>query len=79
MVSLAKKRGAQALLTGDIGYHQALEARTLGLFLIDGGHFSTERKALCIFADRLKGIVKERGWDLTVEFWPGETDPLKSV
>ncbi len=35
--------GADVLITGDIKYHEALEATQLGLAVIDPGHFATER------------------------------------
>ncbi len=34
---------ADVLVTGDIDYHEALFAESLGLALIDAGHFGTER------------------------------------
>lgn len=34
---------ADVLITGDIGYHDALDARALGIALIDAGHFTTEK------------------------------------
>jgi dinuclear metal center YbgI/SA1388 family protein len=37
---------ADVLITGDIGYHQALDATARGLALIDAGHFCTERLIL---------------------------------
>lgn len=39
---LARRQGAQALITGDLSYHQALEAADLGLTLVDLGHYETE-------------------------------------
>lgn len=39
---LAHSQGARVLITGDVSYHQALEAADLGLTLIDLGHFETE-------------------------------------
>jgi dinuclear metal center YbgI/SA1388 family protein len=40
--ALARRLGAQALITGDVSYHQALEAAELGLTVADLGHFETE-------------------------------------
>ena len=39
LASFAAKTGADVLITGDIGHHAALEAKTLGIALIDGGAF----------------------------------------
>lgn len=38
----ARYAGAQALLTGEVRHHHAVEASSLGMVLIDGGHFGTE-------------------------------------
>lgn len=35
--------GADAFVTGDIDYHDADEARFLGLHMVDAGHFGTEK------------------------------------
>lgn len=41
-VQQAKKAGADVLVTGDVSYHDALDARMLELALVDAGHFATE-------------------------------------
>ena len=38
-IAKAKEKGADLLITGDIGHHDALTARTLGINVIDAGHF----------------------------------------
>jgi dinuclear metal center YbgI/SA1388 family protein len=67
MVPVASQMHADLLVTGDVTHHQALEARNLGLALIDAGHFRTERAALKAFAGRLMSALKERHWDAEVE------------
>jgi dinuclear metal center YbgI/SA1388 family protein len=42
----ARMAGAQALLTGEVKHHIALEAQTLGMGLIEAGHYETERPIL---------------------------------
>lgn len=41
--SLMKTIKADCFLTGDIKYHDAMEAKTVGLSMIDIGHFESER------------------------------------
>ena len=41
--SLIKTIKADCFLTGDIKYHDAMEAKTIGLSMIDIGHFESER------------------------------------
>ncbi len=76
LVSLSFKRGADLLVTGDIGHHHALEAESLGIALIDAGHFHTEKKAFGVFAEHLRAMVTEWGWNVAIEVDEDETDPM---
>ncbi|MDI9484441.1 MAG: Nif3-like dinuclear metal center hexameric protein [Bacillota bacterium] len=42
-VQHAKAAGADVLVTGDVSYHDAVDALSLGLSVLDAGHFSTEQ------------------------------------
>lgn len=42
-VQQAKDAGADVLVTGDVSYHDAMDARSVGLAVLDAGHFATER------------------------------------
>ena len=77
MIPAASKKGADLLITGDVSHHEALEAKNLGLALIDGGHFHTEKAALRLFADRLKGKLIEQAWDIIVEVYKDEKGPIR--
>ena len=76
-IPMASKKGADLLITGDVTHHEALEAQNAGLALIDGGHFHTEKAALIPFADRLKGTLTEQDWDVTVEVYKDEKNPMR--
>lgn len=76
-VSTASKKGADLLITGDVRHHEALEAETLGLALIDAGHFHTEKAALGAFGDRLKDAFMKRNMDVVVEVYKDEVDPAR--
>lgn len=76
LISLARKKGADLLLTGDVGHHAALEARALGIALLDGGHFHTEKTAFYRFSGTLDAILKSKGWDVEVIVAPEEEDPV---
>lgn len=43
LVRDAYASGAEVLITGDVSYHDALDALELGLNVIDAGHFGTEQ------------------------------------
>jgi len=53
-VRQARTQGARVLITGDVSYHQALEAADLGLTLVDLGHFETEWPGVTRLARLLK-------------------------
>ena len=59
--ALARRLGAEALITGDVGYHQALEAEALGLTVVDLGHFETEWPGLRRLAERLAALLAGSG------------------
>jgi len=49
--------GAQAYVTGDLDYHDALLADSLGIVAIDAGHAATELPSLVPLARRLADLV----------------------
>jgi dinuclear metal center YbgI/SA1388 family protein len=77
LVATASKKGADLLITGDVGHHDALEAESRGLALIDGGHFYTEKEALALFARQLKGLMEKRGWRVEVVSHHDEKNPFQ--
>jgi len=54
--SLMKTIQADCFLTGDIKYHDAMEAKTLGLSMIDIGHFESERYFAEVLAKDLENL-----------------------
>jgi ribonuclease HI len=53
--------GAQVLITGDLKYHQALEAEASGLSLIDIPHDASEGLALSLWLPRLNQALAAHG------------------
>jgi dinuclear metal center YbgI/SA1388 family protein len=76
LIRNAFDKGADLLLTGDVGHHDALEAKTLGLAVIDGGHFLTEQLGLKKFTRFFQETIKEHDWDVDIVFLEDEVDPL---
>lgn len=64
--------GADAVVTGDLKYHTALDAREAGLCLIDAGHFGTERVVLPYLA----AVLSERFPETEVILFSQERDPF---
>jgi dinuclear metal center YbgI/SA1388 family protein len=56
-VQEAAASGADAYVTGDFDYHDALLAESLGLIAIDAGHAATELPSLAPLARRLAELV----------------------
>mgnify|MGYP002796852374 FL=1 len=56
MAETALQKGAQVLVTGDIGHHEGLDALDMGLCVIDAGHYGLEQ----IFIDDMEELLKER-------------------
>jgi dinuclear metal center YbgI/SA1388 family protein len=73
----ALRQGAQALLTGDVGHHDALACSGMGLAVIDAGHFHTEFTALQGFKEALTSRFKSLGWEVRVEIHEGEASPMR--
>jgi putative NIF3 family GTP cyclohydrolase 1 type 2 len=71
LIGKAERAGADVFVTGDLKYHQALEA---GVTVIDVGHFSLEERMLHIFAERLQDELTPRG--VTFKFFRG-LEPLR--
>ncbi|MDZ7697602.1 MAG: Nif3-like dinuclear metal center hexameric protein [Deltaproteobacteria bacterium] len=76
LVMCAHEVGADLLLTGDVGHHAALEAASLGLALLDGGHFRTEKAAFTLFAEKLAERCAAEGWSIEFSVYEDEADPM---
>ncbi len=55
-VAAALVKGADVLVTGDIGHHDGLDAVEQGLSVIDAGHYGTEY----IFIDDMKRFLEDK-------------------
>lgn len=55
----AIKAGAQVLITGDIDYHAGIDAAAQGLYIIDAGHFGTEKIFMDYMTEKLKKLLPQ--------------------
>jgi dinuclear metal center YbgI/SA1388 family protein len=62
----AVRLGCDLLITGDVKYHEAQDARMAGIHLIDAGHFETELPFVGQMASLLKSEIEEKGYDVRV-------------
>ncbi len=51
--------GADALVTGEIGYHKALDAEAVGLGMVEAGHFGTEAPIVPVLQQKLAAAFPE--------------------
>ncbi|MDY6796234.1 MAG: Nif3-like dinuclear metal center hexameric protein [Actinomycetota bacterium] len=56
LLPAAAEAGAEVMITGDVGYHKAVEAVIRGLAVIDAGHYHTERPVVA----HLAALLEER-------------------
>lgn len=59
MVGKAVSQGCDTLITSDVKYNQFLDAKALGLNLIDAGHYPTEQVVCPVLLERLQGAFPE--------------------
>ena len=63
----AAEKGCELFITGDVKYHEAQNARELGIALIDAGHFGTEKIFAANMAHHLKREIGSRAEVLVSE------------
>jgi dinuclear metal center YbgI/SA1388 family protein len=70
------QKGADVYITGDIDFHTAIKAQENKIWLIDTGHFHTEKQLITYWKEYLTKKAGEEGLDITVlAAW--EEDPFR--
>ncbi|SNX54931.1 Nif3-like dinuclear metal center hexameric protein [Thermoanaerobacterium sp. RBIITD] len=77
LISISSFKGADVLITGDIGYHDAIDATHLGLSIIDAGHFGTEKISVNFIAEYIIDEAQKMNIDLNVIISETQKDPFK--
>lgn len=76
--SLAK--GAQVLVTADVGHHDACDAWQDGLAIVDGTHAALEQPVCAVVAERLKRMLGlQTGGSVEIVASPIDVDPFSWV
>lgn len=76
-IKAAARAGAHCFVTGDVKFHEALEALALGLTLVDPGHFGSEALVRAGLVEYLKREAGRRGWRLEGLAATREEDPFR--
>jgi putative NIF3 family GTP cyclohydrolase 1 type 2 len=66
LVVQAIQAGADVFITGDVKYHEAQQATTQGLALIDAGHFATEYPVVAYLAKYLANCSERHEWNISI-------------
>lgn len=54
-IDFAVEKGADVLITGDIGHHEGMDANAKGLVILDAGHYGIEK----IFSEFIRDYLKD--------------------
>ncbi len=79
LLATAYRQGADLLVTGDVKYHDARIAESLGIALVDAGHFATEKIAVEGLTRQLHKIIEDKGFEIEVLPLSGERDPFEVI
>ena len=71
--------GADAYVSGDLGYHTARDAQQAGIALVDIGHFGSEHLIVDVLAAAIRKAAEAGGLAAVVEANNLETDPFHYV
>ncbi|MGD9279694.1 MAG: Nif3-like dinuclear metal center hexameric protein [Desulfobacterales bacterium] len=70
---------AQAYISGDIHYHDALEANSLNRAIIDIGHFPSEHLMVDALARQLENVISKAGIEAEIVACTIEKDPFRII
>ncbi len=79
MLAEAIRQGADVLVTGDVKYHEAKQAQSQGIGLIDAGHFHSEQLMVAGLAAKLRQAAVGRGLAIEFREMTGEQDPFSVI
>jgi len=79
LIPAAKKKGADVFVSGDIKYHEALEAKQAGLALVDAGHFATEWPVVPALAEYLQKELNGEEQKVQILTSQIRTDPWEVI
>lgn len=66
IAKVAKDKGADVIVTGDLKYHDAREIEDYGLCAVDAGHFATENIIVQVIIDYITNIMIKQNINIEV-------------
>ncbi|MGC8660834.1 MAG: Nif3-like dinuclear metal center hexameric protein, partial [Desulfomonilaceae bacterium] len=70
---------ADAMITGDVRYHGALDAEFHQISLIDAGHFGLERYASKLMKEKFETEFSKLDWNVSLYICHSEQDPFTDM
>ena len=67
LVKAAFEKKCDVYITGDVGYHLAMEALESDMAVIDATHYATEIPIAQVIAEHIKKSAENHGFELTVQ------------
>lgn len=65
-IDFVKAVGADVYVTGEFRHHEALTAQYLGVFVVEAGHYETERVVLLPWIERLQDMTDDVQYSLSL-------------
>ncbi|QZY56571.1 Nif3-like dinuclear metal center hexameric protein [Crassaminicella profunda] len=75
----AYKLGCDCYITGDVKYHDAQYAASLGIAVIDAGHFETEHLVCRPLFEKLKELIMEKNYHMEVFLASNNMNPFQTI
>ena len=75
--SLAKKMGAECIITGDTTYHYVSDFYEEDMCIIDAGHFNTEWPAMKHIAKTIQKLIINKGFQVELIISDTNKDPYR--
>ena len=63
VIAISADKGAQCLITGDIGHHEGMDASELGVCVLDASHYGLEK----IFLEYMYGYLQDYCMDVEIQ------------
>jgi len=74
-IGLAREAGADIYVTGDVKYHEALDAAKGGMVVLDIGHYGSELPGVELLAGLLGKSFMKKGWKVGVDTSRAQAEP----
>lgn len=78
-IEKAKEMGAECFVTSEIKHHVALYAKSVGMNMIESGHYATERFYIPILATKINEALANAGYNIKITVSEKESNPYSEL